>query len=427
MSTKEKTHPIWLLTYPAEHHTITKSSFERYGLLDVRECYSTLLNATTRCTLLHLTKPDDKHGIAMLCGAKCIADCVATPFARNKDAKNALVKTDAFQTLVKHKAEENNPTYIEWQQEHGPDAIIHWTHSAAPERPKQPPQRVVWLVTYAATHANITAAMIQDSVMYNKATQCYTTLLNADTKCTLLHLYHHTSSIDDILRRIKVIPLVIQPVAKDKDGMEALQSHPAFAALLEHKRLRNPAFQETGDDTAAGLLTLKRKPTEQPEGEKPAKKERAKCEHKKRRYECKACGGLGICKHDRIKYKCTLCNGICPHGKKKHHCTRCHPSRKCKHGNQRLKCEDCNAHRVCPHKRPRAGCPACNKYKICRHKQVRWKCTACKAGRICEHKKHKNTCPDCKVLRWQRRAVVGKCNHGKCKSRCKKCRTKENP
>ena len=34
-----------------------------------------------------------------------------------------------------------------------------------------------------------------------------------------------------------------------------------------------------------------------------------RCEHGRRRYDCKECGGAGICEHNRIRSKCKTCRG----------------------------------------------------------------------------------------------------------------------
>jgi len=52
-----------------------------------------------------------------------------------------------------------------------------------------------------------------------------------------------------------------------------------------------------------------------------------KCEHNKRKSQCKECGGSQICEHDRIKDYCKECDGsqICEHNRQKTRCKECDP------------------------------------------------------------------------------------------------------
>ena len=57
-----------------------------------------------------------------------------------------------------------------------------------------------------------------------------------------------------------------------------------------------------------------------------------KCEHDRRRSECKECGGGSICEHNRRKSECKECGGsaICEHNRVKRHCKECGGSGLCK-------------------------------------------------------------------------------------------------
>ena len=46
------------------------------------------------------------------------------------------------------------------------------------------------------------------------------------------------------------------------------------------------------------------------------------CEHGRRRYTCKKCGGKGICSHGRQRYQCKDCGGggICTHKRIRSQC-----------------------------------------------------------------------------------------------------------
>ena len=50
-----------------------------------------------------------------------------------------------------------------------------------------------------------------------------------------------------------------------------------------------------------------------------------KCEHGRRRYSCKECGGSGICEHGRLRSKCKECGGggLCEHGRQRSRCKEC--------------------------------------------------------------------------------------------------------
>ena len=49
------------------------------------------------------------------------------------------------------------------------------------------------------------------------------------------------------------------------------------------------------------------------------------CEHGRRRYRCKDCGGSSICVHRREKRMCKQCggNGLCQHGRDRFRCAQC--------------------------------------------------------------------------------------------------------
>ena len=67
------------------------------------------------------------------------------------------------------------------------------------------------------------------------------------------------------------------------------------------------------------------------------------CEHGRRRSRCKECGGSGICEHDRLRSQCKECggSGFCEHGRLRSMCKECGSSSFCEHGKQRSKCKEC--------------------------------------------------------------------------------------
>ena len=67
------------------------------------------------------------------------------------------------------------------------------------------------------------------------------------------------------------------------------------------------------------------------------------CEHGRRRYCCKQCGGSGICQHGRQRSKCKECGGggICQHGRQRSQCKECGGGGICQHGRIRSRCKEC--------------------------------------------------------------------------------------
>ena len=57
------------------------------------------------------------------------------------------------------------------------------------------------------------------------------------------------------------------------------------------------------------------------------KRTEKKCEHNKRKQQCKQCGGISLCIHQTRSNECKQCGGasICNHGKMKHLCFKCDP------------------------------------------------------------------------------------------------------
>lgn len=68
-----------------------------------------------------------------------------------------------------------------------------------------------------------------------------------------------------------------------------------------------------------------------------------KCEHGRRKSQCKQCGGSQICGHNRIKTECKPCGGsqICEHGRRKSKCKQCGGSQICKHNIRKDGCKQC--------------------------------------------------------------------------------------
>ena len=57
----------------------------------------------------------------------------------------------------------------------------------------------------------------------------------------------------------------------------------------------------------------------------PVRRPEKKCPHGRRRYQCRACGGVSFCEHARLRYQCGDCGGaaICQHWRQRAHCCDC--------------------------------------------------------------------------------------------------------
>jgi hypothetical protein len=140
-----------------------------------------------------------------------------------------------------------------------------------------------------------------------------------------------------------------------------------------------------------------------------------KCEHGKRKYRCKNCGGIGICEHGKIKSQCKNCNGtqICEHGKRKEYCQNCGGSQICHHKIRKSICKTCCGSQICEHGKQKSQCKNCCGSQFCQHGKRKSQCKTCCGSQICQHKKQKSQCKKC--------CGTQICEHDKFKSRCKKC------
>ena len=103
------------------------------------------------------------------------------------------------------------------------------------------------------------------------------------------------------------------------------------------------------------------------------------CEHNKRKYQCKECGGSQICPHKKRKSNCTECGGsqICPHNRLKYQCKDCGGIKICRHNRQKNYCKDCGGTQICPHNRQKAHCKECKGSQICAHNRQKSHCKGC--------------------------------------------------
>ena len=159
-----------------------------------------------------------------------------------------------------------------------------------------------------------------------------------------------------------------------------------------------------------------------------------KCPHAREKYDCKDCGGKGICchnkrqrfcvdcngsqtcKHKKIKIYCKECSNIskCPHQKTKAYCKICTPSCYCIHNKLIKNCIVCKPLNFCTHLKRKTECKLCSGSSFCIHSINKQNCKTCKGSNICKHNKTKNCCKICKAS--------SLCKHKRFISRCKDCK-----
>ena len=129
------------------------------------------------------------------------------------------------------------------------------------------------------------------------------------------------------------------------------------------------------------------------------KKITPKCEHGKRKSQCKDCGGSAFCEHGKEKSRCKDCGGsaFCEHGKHKSYCKDCGGSSICEHGKRKSQCKDCGGSSICEHGKEKSRCKDCGGSALCKtplcetrgHKKYNGFCLPCCV----------QVCPDIKVAR----------------------------
>jgi hypothetical protein len=138
------------------------------------------------------------------------------------------------------------------------------------------------------------------------------------------------------------------------------------------------------------------------------------CEHGRRKYVCKECGGKGLCEHNRPKAQCRECGaGYCEHKRRRSDCKECSGSQICTHNRNRNYCRECNAEHFCPHDRLKSRCKECGGSQICNHGRQRNYCKECGGSQICEHSRVRRACREC--------SGVSFCKHRTIRNRCKEC------
>jgi hypothetical protein len=125
--------------------------------------------------------------------------------------------------------------------------------------------------------------------------------------------------------------------------------------------------------------------------------EKNKCEHNRKKSNCKECGGGSICKHNRIKSRCKECGGgsICEHNRRKSECKECGGSQICEHNRIKSACKECGGSQICEHNRQKSKCKECGGSQICEHNRIKSTCKECGGGSICEHNRRRSECKEC--------------------------------
>ena len=123
----------------------------------------------------------------------------------------------------------------------------------------------------------------------------------------------------------------------------------------------------------------------------------SKCDHGRRKTDCKECGGSSICEHGRRKDRCKECGGssFCEHGKRKQICKECGGSAFCEHGKRKTECKECGGSSICEHGRRKDRCKKCGGSSICEHCKNKYYCKECGGPAFCEHGRRKVSCKEC--------------------------------
>ena len=132
---------------------------------------------------------------------------------------------------------------------------------------------------------------------------------------------------DSLYHDEKVLEIFAELVSanRTKRRLDALERQEKAAVATAAKREAAAAAEEAKRETAAAAKAAKAAALRETCGAPGSRM----CEHRRRRYFCKECGGGGICEHGRWRCICKDCGG----------------SRICEHGRQRLRCKDCKVGR----------------------------------------------------------------------------------
>ena len=129
------------------------------------------------------------------------------------------------------------------------------------------------------------------------------------------------------------------------------------------------------------------------------------CSHgqNKQKSNCKTCSAHLYCYHEKKLYNCKFCGGkgICKHGKHRADCKKCSPHLYCKHEKKLYDCKFCDGKGICEHGKRRIDCVPCGGTNICKHSKFRYLCVACGGSQICQHKIRRRCCATCNPKSYQ--------------------------
>ena len=124
-----------------------------------------------------------------------------------------------------------------------------------------------------------------------------------------------------------------------------------------------------------------------------------KCEHNRRKENCRDCRGASLCEHNRRKENCRDCGGsqICEHNKRKSICINCGGASLCEHNRRKEFCLDCGGSQICEHNKQKSSCKDCGGASLCKHNKRKSRCKDCGGASLCEHNRRKENCKDCNI------------------------------
>ena len=70
---------------------------------------------------------------------------------------------------------------------------------------------------------------------------------------------------------------------------------------------------------------------------------------------------------------------------------------KCEHNRRRSQCRECGGSSICQHNRRRSECKECGGGSICEHLRIRSQCRDCGGGSICQHNRIRSRCKTCQA------------------------------
>jgi hypothetical protein len=104
---------------------------------------------------------------------------------------------------------------------------------------------------------------------------------------------------------------------------------------------------------------------------------------------CIVCGDKN-CDHEKIEYEKLCCLKI---------------RKKCEHDRRKEQCKECCGSQICKHKKNRSICQICKGSQICSHEKLKAYCKSCDGSRLCKsplceisaNKKYENYCLRCYI------------------------------